>query len=120
MANTYLDLLTDIADESRRPLASYRTQIERCVADAIAMSEPETYWFNDTDALTFDTVASQESYGEAALSTIPYITEFHDVKIAISSTDKRQLFLGMDRDDCRRLHAAGAWRCRCELLDGGA
>jgi hypothetical protein len=91
MANTYVDLLTAISDESRRPLASYRTKIAQCVTDAIAQCETETYWFNDADNLTFTTVAAQESYDEDDLSTIPSITEFHNVKITIGSGDVRDL-----------------------------
>lgn len=91
MADTYIDLLQSIAGESRRSLAAYRTKIEECVTDAIAVNETETYWFNDGNSQTFTTVAAQEEYGLADNSIIPFITEFHDLTITIGGTDKRGL-----------------------------
>lgn len=91
MANTYIDLINAIADESRRPIASYRTKIEQCVTDAIAQCETETYWFNDEQALTFTTVADQSAYDDSDLSTIPFLIEIENVGLTIGSGDVRDL-----------------------------
>lgn len=91
MADDYGSLLDAIADESRRPRATFGAQIERCVKEAINTSETETYWFNDATGLMFSTVANQEDYGSAALSTIPYLTDIEDVTVTIATSDKRRL-----------------------------
>jgi hypothetical protein len=106
MANTKADLLQAIADESRRPLASYRTKIEQCVTDAIAQCETDTYWFNDTQGLTFTTVADQSAYGFDDLSTIASLTEIHNVSVTIGSGDVRDLTKS-DWQDFENLVAMG-------------
>lgn len=87
MTDTYGDMLDAIADESRRPRATFGAQISRCVREAIIEAEKETYWFNDTRTQTFATVASQEYYGSAANSFIPYLTEIENLAVTISSGD---------------------------------
>lgn len=91
MADTYLDLKTAISDESRRPLSTFGSKIAQCIRDAIIDAEKETYWFNDASNQSFSTVVLQESYGVAANSIIPFITEFEDLTLVISSGDKRRL-----------------------------
>lgn len=91
MADTYGDILDTIALETRRPRATFGSRIELCVKEAIVEVEPETYWFNDTQALTFSTVANQSAYGSADLSTIPYLTDIENVSVTIGSSDVRDL-----------------------------
>lgn len=106
MADDYGSLLDAIADESRRPRATFGTQIERCVQEAIDHYAKRRFWWNESTSETFATVASQENYGAAANAKIPYVVEFDSVKIAISSTDKRTL-RKVSWEDIEELNTSG-------------
>lgn len=106
MADTLGDILDDMALETRRPRATFGARMLRCVKDAVLMEETNTYWFNDGNTQTFATVASQENYGSAANSIIPYITDFRNLTIAISSTDKRDL-VKASWEDLQRMNEDG-------------
>jgi hypothetical protein len=91
MADTYGDILDAIADESRRPRATFGTQIERCVQEAIDEYARVRFPWNVSRSNTFNTVAAQEYYTSADAAWIDDILEFDAVTLTISSTDKRIL-----------------------------
>lgn len=91
MSDTYGSLLDRIADETRRPRATFGTQIEACVQEAIDEYNLIRFPWNQSRSNTFSTVASQEFYTSSDSSFIDDILEFDEVTITISSTDKRNL-----------------------------
>jgi hypothetical protein len=87
MANTYLDMIARIEDETRYDSSADRAVHKLCIQDAIAHYEVERFWWNEARALTFNTVAAQRNYGVAAHANIPYILTFDIVTLARSATD---------------------------------
>ncbi len=106
MADTYGDLLDAIADESRRPRASFGTQIERCVQEAIDEYAKVRFWWNASRSNTFDTVANQEYYTSSDASFISEVLEFDKVTLTVSGTDKRILHQ-MDWESLEDLNGRG-------------
>lgn len=90
MADDFGTLLDTIADESRRPRATFGTQIAACVQEAIDDYSREGWWFVELNS-TFTTVASQEYYTSSDAAFIANILEFDSVVLTIGGTDKRLL-----------------------------
>ena len=83
MAGTYGDLQTRIADElSRTDLTS---QIQLAIQSAIKFYERDRFYFNESNGITFNTVAGQEEYTSTDNSDIPNLQNIDDVRITISS-----------------------------------
>jgi hypothetical protein len=91
MADDYGSLLDQIADESRRPRATFGVQIAACVQEAIDTYAKQRFWWNQSLSETFVTVAAQEYYGASDNAKIPYVVEFDSVKATIASTNKPTL-----------------------------
>jgi hypothetical protein len=91
MADTYGDILDTIADESRRPRATFGTQIERCVQEAIDEYARIRFPWNVRRSDTFSTVASQEYYTSSDAAFIDDVLEFDAVTITIAASDLRTL-----------------------------
>lgn len=88
MANTYIDMISRIEDETRyNDVTNDRPIHKLCIQDAIAHYEAERFWWNEARALTFNTVANQRNYTSANSANIPYILEFDIVTLARSATD---------------------------------
>jgi hypothetical protein len=91
MADTYGDMLDTIADESRRPRATFGTQIARCVQEAIDEYARVRFPWNVIRSNTFSTVAAQEYYTSSDAAWIDDILEFDAVTITIAANDLRTL-----------------------------
>lgn len=91
MANTYLDMITRIEDETRYDSTADHAVHKLCIQDAIAFYEKERFWWNEARALTFNTVASQRNYTSSDAANIPYILTFDIVTLARSATDIYEL-----------------------------
>lgn len=87
MANTYLDMITRIEDETRYDSSTDRAIHKLCIQDSIAHYEVERFWWNEARALTFNTVAAQRNYTSSDAANILYILEFDIVTLARSATD---------------------------------
>jgi len=92
---TYADMYTRIGDEIQD--SSLTAQVQRAIQDAIALYEPNRFYFNQTIA-SFSTVASQEYYGAADFADIPLLIEINSLigtiggsKFALQAEDFRQL-----------------------------
>jgi hypothetical protein len=62
------------------------TQIADAITTAIGELEAERFYFNESRAVTFDTVALQEFYGAADSAFIPRILKFDYAKTVIGGT----------------------------------
>jgi hypothetical protein len=80
-----------ILNETRRDESTEGSNVQDCILDAIQHYEMQRLHFNQDRSETFSTVASQQYYGSAALTSIPNILEFDNVAITIASSDVRNL-----------------------------
>lgn len=83
---TYGLMQDRIADELDR--TDLTTQIQRGIKTAIKAYEKTRFWFNESRALTFSTVAGQEFYTSTDSTDIPTLLVIDSVQVAISTTDK--------------------------------
>lgn len=109
MADTYGDLLDAIAEETRRPRASFGTRISACVQEAIDDCQRHVLYFSDLNN-TFTTVASQEYYTSSDAAFIANIIEFDSVVITLS---------GSSKDDIRRANWADLERLNFDGISTG-
>lgn len=63
-------------------------EIADAINDAIAEHERRRFWFNQSRALTFDTVAAQRAYGLADASWIPNVIEIDRMFVTISGQNR--------------------------------
>lgn len=75
---------TRIADELTR--ADLSQQIGYAIDDAIAAYQTERFYFNESRAITFSTVASQEFYTSADNAAIPDIMAIDSIGLVLGST----------------------------------
>ncbi len=80
----YVTMQTRIADELIDSGALSTAQIKAAIQSAIKFYERKPFYFNQKKEGTFSTVASQEYYGSAANSDIPYIIQFFGFTIGTS------------------------------------
>lgn len=106
MADDFGSMQDTIADESRRPRASFGTQIAVCVQEAIDEYSKIRFAWNVRRSDTFSTVASQEFYSSSDAAFIDDVLEFDDVTITIATSDKRQL-CKVTFDDIERWNTNG-------------
>ena len=101
---TYADMYNRIGDEIQDP-AALLPQIQRAIQDAIALYEPNRFYFNQTVG-TFPTTAGREYYGAADFADIPLLIEIDSLIGTISGSDyplQAEDFRQMDRVQ------TGAW-----------
>lgn len=91
MSTTLGQMLDRIADETRYTDSASRTIFQLCILDAVAHYEKETFWFNQSRAITFNTVADQKSYGSSDNASIPYIQDFDAVTLTRATNDSYTL-----------------------------
>lgn len=69
---TRLTMRTEIASDTGRTATSYVTPINSAIDAAVRRYETERFWFNETDAITFPTVASTSTYTFTTIGTAFY------------------------------------------------
>jgi len=80
---TLADLKARIADDLAR--SDLTNQIAAAIGDAIAHFQATRFYFNETRAATFQTVAGQTLYTAADLASIPLFFELDDLFITVTS-----------------------------------
>ncbi len=68
---TFPQLIADISRDIDDTTGEYTADIQRAIMASIRYCERETYYFNETRDVTFDTVGGQQWYGVAAHEQIP-------------------------------------------------
>lgn len=68
---TFPQLIADISRDIDDTTGEYTADIQRAIAASIRYCERETYYFNETRDVTFNTVAGQQWYGAPAHEQIP-------------------------------------------------
>lgn len=69
-----------ILDDLERDQATYGTQIDNCIDDAIAFYQPKRFFFNESAGVTLSTVAAQQTYTFSTPTTVGSITtEFYEI-----------------------------------------
>lgn len=65
-------MIAEIQSDTGRTATSYATPIRAKIAAAIRRWEQARFWFNETDAITFPTVSSTNTYTFATIGTVFY------------------------------------------------
>lgn len=81
---TYATLKNRVADELLRDDLLSGGQVANAVLDAIKEYERERFWFNESRALTFSTVASQREYTTADATWIPDVITIDAMFVTVS------------------------------------
>lgn len=88
MADSLLDLKALIADDLAR--GDLTTQIATEIQNAIARWQTERFYFNESRAITFNTVANQEFYTSSEHASIPNLLDI-DSFLVTANNDTYQL-----------------------------
>lgn len=83
MADTLLDLKALIADDLAR--GDLTTQIATEIQNAISRWQTERFYFNESRAITFNTVADQEFYTSSDHASIPNLLEIDSFVVTANS-----------------------------------
>ena len=86
---TYGNMQDRIADELDR--TDLTSQIQKAIQTAIDAYEKRRFWFNESRALTFNTVANQEFYGSSDATDLPNLIFIDTVKLSLTATEKVEL-----------------------------
>ena len=73
-------MITSIAEDlGRSDLSGANGAIETKIREAIAQYQPQSFFFNNNDQITFNTVVGQERYTDADTMTVEY-TDWYDLR----------------------------------------
>jgi hypothetical protein len=82
-------LKAEILDDLERSLAADGTRVLSAISSAIKFYQPKRFFFNESRSVTFNTVASTDTYSFATIGTEFYRVD--GVFITISADDVREL-----------------------------
>lgn len=83
---TYATMRTRIQDELVNEGALTAAQVNNAIQSAIAHYQRERFYFNESRAQTFSTVASQEFYGSSDNTNIPNLSKIDRLTITVNGS----------------------------------